>query len=93
MKKISYLILLITLTTYSQNTPPVAQNQSVSTSKGTVTDITLVATDSDNDILSYVIKTLPTNGVVKNGNSTINQSDLPAYLNSSNVKCNKTNCH
>ena len=86
MKKISYLILLITFTSYSQNTPPVAQNQSVSTTKGTVTDIALVATDSDNDILSYVIKTLPTNGVLKNGNSTINQSDLPAYLNSSNVK-------
>ena len=86
MKKFLYLILLITLTSYSQNTPPVAQNQSVSTTKGTVTDITLVATDSDGDILSYVVKSLPTNGVLKNGSSTINQSDLPAYLNSSNVK-------
>ena len=56
MKKISYLILLIAFTSYSQNTPPVAQNQSISTTKGTVTDITLLATDSDNDILSYVIR-------------------------------------
>ncbi len=86
MRKILIIFNIISFGLSAQNTPPVAQDQSFNTTKGTATDITLVATDADNDILSYVVKSLPTNGVIKNGNSTINQSDLPAYLNSPKIK-------
>ena len=80
MRKILIIFNIVSLSIVAQNTPPVAQDQSFNTTKGTATDITLVATDADNDVLSYVVKSLPTNGVIKNGNSTINQSDLPAYF-------------
>lgn len=86
MKKILLIILIISTTIYSQNTPPVAQNQSVYTNKGTVAEITLVATDIDNDVLTYVIKSLPQNGNLKDGNTTITQTDLPRILGSSSLK-------
>ena len=86
MKNILLVIFIISSNIYSQNTPPVAQNQSVNTTKGTVKEITLVATDIDNDVLTYVIKTLPQNGNLKDGNTTITQSDLPRILGSSTLK-------
>ena len=52
MKKILLFLLIVSTSIYSQNTPPVAQNQSVTTTKGTVKEITIVATDVDNDVLT-----------------------------------------
>ena len=86
MKKILLVIFIISSNIFSQNTPPVAQNQSVNTTKGTVKEITLVATDIDNDVLTYVIKSLPQNGNLKDGNTTITQSDVPRILGSSTLK-------
>ena len=86
MKKTLLVILIISSNIYSQNTPPVALDQSVDTTKGTVKEITLVATDIDNDVLTYVIKSLPQNGNLKDGNTTITQSDLPRILGSSTLK-------
>jgi len=86
MKKTLLFLLIISTSLYSQNTPPVAQNQSVNTTKGTVKEITLVATDVDNDVLTYVIKSLPQNGNLKDGNTKITQSDLPRILGSSTLK-------
>ena len=55
MRKILIIFNIVSLSIVAQNTPPVAQDQSFNTTKGTATDITLVATDADNDILSYVV--------------------------------------
>ncbi len=46
------------------NTPPVAQNQSVSTPEDTAIAITLVATDVDGQPLTYAIVTQPAHGTV-----------------------------
>jgi len=86
MKKILLFLLIVSTSIYSQNTPPVAQNQSVTTTKGTVKEITIVATDVDNDVLTYVVKSLPQNGNLKDGNTTITQADLPRILGSSTLK-------
>jgi len=86
MKKIFLFLLIISTSLFSQNTPPVAQNQSVTTTKGTVKEITIVATDVDNDVLTYVVKSLPQNGNLKDGNTTITQADLPRILGSSTLK-------
>jgi len=85
-KKIFFLILVFSTSLFSQNTPPVAIDQNITTTKGTLKEISLVATDVDNDVLTYVIKSLPQNGTLKDGNTTIKQSDLPRILGSSNVK-------
>lgn len=52
------------------NHAPVAQAQSVSTAMATAASITLVATDADQDTLSYAIVTAPTHGTLS-GNGAI----------------------
>jgi hypothetical protein len=52
------------LTTAPENTPPVAQDQVVSTPQDTPLPITLVATDADDDPLTYEVTSPPTNGVL-----------------------------
>jgi hypothetical protein len=54
-------VVTITVTAIT-NTPPVANDQTVTTSKNTATSITLTATDADNDPLTYSIVTQPANG-------------------------------
>ncbi len=44
------------------NTPPVANNQNVTTAQNTVANITLTALDADNDPLSYLIVSSPSHG-------------------------------
>jgi hypothetical protein len=46
----------------SVNSAPTAQNQDVTTPKNTAIDITLKATDPENDPLTFTIKTQPTSG-------------------------------
>ena len=87
MKKIySLLFVFLTFIVYSQNTAPVAKNQTVITDSNTSVDITLVATDSDGDILTYIIKSLPVNGTLKNNNSIITQGQLPIAVSASELK-------
>jgi len=87
MKNIfSSIFILSCLLTFGQNNAPVASNQTVSTDKNKDVDITLVATDADGDVLTYIIKSLPTNGTLKNGSTVISASDLPLALSSSSVK-------
>ena len=87
MKKIySLLFVFFTFIVYSQNTAPVAKNQTVITDSDTSVDITLVATDSDGDILTYIIKSLPVNGTLKNNNSIITQGQLPIAVSASELK-------
>ena len=52
------------------NSPPVAQNQSVTLSEDSQIDITLIATDPEGDPLTYTIVTQPANGTaVLTGNT------------------------
>ena len=87
MKKIySLLFVFFTFIVYSQNTAPVAKNQTVITDSDTSVDITLVATDVDNDVLTYIVKSLPVNGTLKNNNSIITQGQLPIAVSASELK-------
>jgi len=54
----------ITLIVTEVNTAPVAQAQSVITPEETALDVTLVATDTENDPLTYAIVDQPTHGTV-----------------------------
>jgi len=51
------------------NHPPVAEDQSVETYKNTSVDITLKATDEDNDLLTYSIVDNPDHGTLSNFDS------------------------
>ena len=51
----------------SSNSPPVANNQAVTTDKNTAKSITLTATDSNNDPLAYTIVTPPSHGTITAG--------------------------
>jgi probable HAF family extracellular repeat protein len=60
----------------SANHPPVAQNQSVTTDEDTAVSIVLVATDADNDPLTYSLVTQPARGTLSG--SAPNVSYRPA---------------
>jgi hypothetical protein len=49
------------------NSPPVANNQAVTTNKNTAKAITLTATDPNNDPLTYSIVTQPAHGTITGG--------------------------
>jgi hypothetical protein len=83
---LTFLSCFLMFFSYSQNTAPVAENQTVNTDKYTELDITLVAKDADGDILSYIVKSLPSNGTLMNGLTVITESQIPVLLPSSNVK-------
>jgi hypothetical protein len=64
---------------------PVATAQSVTTQEDTAKEITHVGTDADEDTLSFIIVTLPTNGTLKDGDTQISSEDLPKTLSSAKV--------
>ena len=55
-------IATVSITVTKVNNPPVANDQSVITNEDTAVDITLTATDPDDDPLTYTVVTLPANG-------------------------------
>jgi hypothetical protein len=57
-------IATITITIHAVNDAPVANNQSVSTTKNTAIAVTLTASDVDDDLLSYVIVAPPSHGTL-----------------------------
>ena len=59
------------------NSPPVANSQSVSTVKNTPVGITLIATDPNNDPLTYSIVTQPAHGTITAG-TTASRTYTPA---------------
>ena len=86
MKKFCSLFLLLSITfIFGQNTSPVANNQTVSTDKYSPVTVSLIATDAENDVLTYIVKSLPTNGTLKNGSAIISSSDLPIVLSSNKI--------
>ena len=62
---------------FGANSPPIAQSQSVSTVKNTPVGITLIATDPNNDPLTYSIVTQPTHGTITAG-TTASRTYTPA---------------
>ena len=62
------------------NDPPVAKPQSLVIPVDTPTTITLEATDTENDPLTYVVNSLPASGVLKEGPNAIVAADLPRVL-------------
>ena len=62
------------------NDPPVANNQSVETDEDVPLTIKLTGSDPENDPLTYLIKSLPTYGKLKEGGNEILASELPRLL-------------
>ena len=69
-----------TITSKSVNDPPIANDQSLKTDEETPLKIKLTGSDPEDDPLTYLIKTLPTNGILKEGTNTILASELPKLL-------------
>jgi gliding motility-associated-like protein len=61
---------LVTITVIPVNDPPIADDQSVSTPEDVAKDITLTGSDIDNTAaeLTYIIVSLPTNGILTDSN-------------------------
>lgn len=62
--KVDSNIATVSITVLAVNHAPVAQNQSVSTEEGSPKAITLMATDSDGDPLTYQVVSQPANGTL-----------------------------
>ena len=62
------------------NDPPTADDQNLKTDEDTALDITLTGSDPEGDPLTYLVKTLPTNGKLKDGGNIILASELPKLL-------------
>jgi len=58
----SFLLLWVASAQANENQPPVAHNQSVTTTENTAVAITLVATQANNDPLTYTVASQPTHG-------------------------------
>ncbi|MEZ4713946.1 MAG: Calx-beta domain-containing protein [Caldilineaceae bacterium] len=61
------------------NTPPVANNQSVSTAQGTPVNIRLTASDAENDPLSFVILTGPAHGAFLGTAPSLTYQPAPGF--------------
>ena len=57
-----------------------ADDQTVTTNEDTPLTIKLTGRDIENDPLTYLVKSLPSNGKLKDGNQIILQSELPKLL-------------
>ncbi|MDB4113813.1 FG-GAP-like repeat-containing protein, partial [Flavobacteriaceae bacterium] len=68
------------------NDVPVATAQTdVAATEQTALTLTLAGTDLDNDTLSYVIQTLPTNGTLSDNGTVITADDLPKTTTSTDL--------
>jgi hypothetical protein len=64
------------------NVPPVANSQTVTTTKGTPVDITLTASDADGDPLTYVVVTQPTYGSLSGTAPNLVYTPMPKFTGS-----------
>jgi len=78
------------ITTTTLNDPPVAEDQTIDVTAGTTKTIVLGGTDTESDPLTYVVTSLPSNGILKEGNSTILNADLPRVLNGNTLTYDTT---
>ena len=75
-----------TITITNKNYAPVATAQTdLAATEQTEVTITLAGTDSENDTLSYIIVSLPTNGTLSDDGTVITADDLPKTTTSADV--------
>ncbi len=72
----------VSITVAVTNTPPIANNQAVTTKKDTAKAITLTATDADGDPLTYYIVTPPINGTLSGTPPSVTYTPNPDYIGS-----------
>ena len=75
----------ITLNIEAVNDKPVATAQTVEATEQTEKTITLAGTDPDEDDLSYIVISLPENGVLKDDGTEITADQLPKTISSSDL--------
>ena len=66
--------------TSSQNTPPVATTQSVSTSMNTPLAVTLVGSDADGDTLTYAVTSQPQNGALTGSGQNLTYTPTTGFM-------------
>jgi hypothetical protein len=69
-------------TSSSANSPPVANNQAVTTNKNTAKSITLTASDPNSDPLSYSVVTQPSHGTLTGTAPNLNYNPDTGYVGS-----------
>ena len=77
---VSIAAATVTLTVTPWNDPPVANPQDLTTDEDVPLSITVTGTDIDEDVLTYILYSLPTNGILKQGETTIIAADIPKTL-------------
>ena len=76
----------ITITILDENFAPVATAQTdVAATEQTEFTITLAGTDFNDDTLTYIVSTLPTNGTLSDNGNVIKADDLPKTTTSADV--------
>jgi len=65
---------------FGSNNPPIANNQAVTVNKNTQQAITLTATDSDNDPLTYTVLTQPAHGTLTGTAPNLNYNPDTDYV-------------
>ena len=70
----------VDITIKAVNDPPTANNQNLKTDEDIALEIKLTGSDPEDDPLTYIVKTLPTNGILKDGGNIILASELPKLL-------------
>ena len=65
---------------FGSNNPPVANNQAITVNKNTQQAITLTATDSNNDPLTYTVLTLPAHGTLTGSKPNLNYNPDTDYV-------------
>lgn len=78
----------ISITVVAVNHAPVAQDQIVTIEAGTIKIITLVATDSDGDTLTYQIVSQPAHGILSGTPPTVTYTSDATYQGSDNFTFN-----
>ncbi|MBU2634997.1 S8 family serine peptidase [Patescibacteria group bacterium] len=80
--KVDSNIAMVSITVNSVNDPPLANNQSVTTTQDIPVSITLIAIDVDGDTLTYSLVTLPTNGILSGIAPILTYTPNPGYTGS-----------
>jgi hypothetical protein len=65
---------------FGSNNPPVANNQEITVNRNTQQTITLTATDSNNDPLTYTVLTLPAHGTLTGSKPNLNYNPDTDYV-------------
>jgi hypothetical protein len=63
--------------TIQVNTAPTVESVTKYISPDTATEVSLLGTDADRDPISYIVLSIPANGTLRVGGSTIDDGDLP----------------